>query len=119
MTTGQLGHRLRQLCIETDPADARRRYNSAVSDRRIACEPDPAGTAHLFAMDLPPHRLAAGMQRINRIAKDLRRNGETRTMDQLRGDVLLDLLEGTEPRPPCRAGVCSYPQRPPNPRRPR
>ena len=94
-TTGQLQARLRKLCIEADPADAERRYETAVKERRVAAHPDDSGTAHLYAMDLPPHRLAAGMKRIDDLAKTLRRPGETRSIDQLRADDLLDLLEGT------------------------
>lgn len=94
-TTGQLNARLRKLCVEADPDEAARRYEFAVSERRLATHPDESGTSHLFAMDLPPHRIAAGMRRINDLAKSLRRPGETRTIDQLRADVLLDLLEGT------------------------
>jgi hypothetical protein len=94
-TTGQLQARLRKLCIDADPDDAARRYDTAVTERRVASQPDESGTAHLYAMDLPPHRLAAGMKRINDLAQTLRRPGETRSIDQLRADVLLDLLEGT------------------------
>ena len=93
-TTGQLQARLRKLCVQVDPDDASKRYETAVEQRRVNTQPDEAGTAHLFAMDLPPHRLAAGMKRINDLAQSLRRPGETRTIDQLRADVLLDLLEG-------------------------
>ena len=35
------------------------------------------------------------MRRLNRIARSLRSSGEERTMDQLRADVLLDLLQGS------------------------
>lgn len=94
-TTGQLNARLRKLCIEADPDEAERRYEAAVTERRIAVHPDESGTSHLFCMDLPPHRLAAGMKRINDLARSLRRPGGTRTIDQLRADVLLDLLEGS------------------------
>ena len=94
-TTGQLRTRLRKLCIEADPDEAARRYETAVAERRVATEADESGTAHLFGLDLPPDRLEAGLRNINDIAKSLRRRGETRTMDQLRADVLLDLLAGT------------------------
>lgn len=40
------------------------------------------------------------MRHVNRLARDLRRDGETRTMDQLRADVLLDLLNGTSTAAP-------------------
>ncbi len=94
-TTGQLRSRLRRLCIETDPDDAKARYGAAVAERRVVMEPTPSGTAHLHAMNLPPERVAAITDRINRLAKDLCGDAETRTMDQLRSDVLLDILEGT------------------------
>jgi hypothetical protein len=42
-----------------------------------------------------PNRVAAMTRRINRITHSLRSNGETRTMDQLRADVYLNLLQGT------------------------
>ncbi len=95
LTTGQLAARLRRACIEADPDEARSRYDVAVDQRRVVAEATPAGTATLLGLDLPPHRLAAGMRRLNRLARAMRREGESRTMDQLRADVLLDLLAGT------------------------
>ena len=95
LTTGQLTSRLRQLCIDTDPDEARDRYHHATEQRRIVCEPTVDGTAHLLALDLPPDRVQAVTDRINRLARELRNDRETRTMDQLRADVFLDLLTGT------------------------
>jgi hypothetical protein len=97
LTTGQLSARIRHLCIETNPDDAQQRYEQATEQRRVVAQPTEDGTSHLYCLDLPPHRTAAAMNRINRLARDLRTNGETRTMDQLRADVLLDVLEGTVP----------------------
>ena len=94
-TTGQLRTRLRKLCIEADPDEAARRYETAVAERRVTSEADESGTAHLFGFDLPPDRLEAGLKHINDLAKSLRRPGEIRTIDQLRADVLLDLMAGT------------------------
>ncbi|MFQ5555338.1 MAG: HNH endonuclease, partial [Acidimicrobiia bacterium] len=95
LTTGQLAARLRRLCIEVDPDDAADRYERAVEDRRVVCEPTTGGTAHLMALDVPPHRAAAVTHRINQIATSLRGDIETRTLDQIRADVMLDLLDGT------------------------
>ena len=95
LTTGQLASRLRRLCTEAHPDDAERRYETAVADRRVVVEPTVSGTSNLLGLELPPHRLAAGLARINELAKGLKTAGETRTMDQLRADVLLDLLEGS------------------------
>ncbi len=94
-TTGQLQAGLRKLCVEAEPDEAAQRYEAATDRRMVTTQMDEAGTVHLFGHDLPPHRVAAGMKRINDLAKSLRRPGETRTIDQLRADVLLDLLEGT------------------------
>jgi hypothetical protein len=94
LTTGQLGARIRRLCIDVDPGEAEQRYEQAVSDRRVVSEATESGTANLLGLDLPPDRVAAATRRINRLARSLRGGGETRTMDQLRADVLLDLLSG-------------------------
>ncbi len=93
-TTGQLGARIRRLCIDANPEDAQQRYQSAVEQRRVATQADEDGTANIFALDLPPDRAGAAMSRINRLARELLGEGETRTIDQLRADVFLDLLVG-------------------------
>jgi hypothetical protein len=94
-TTGQLRTRLQRLCIETEPDDAALRYHDAVEQRRVVIEPNNTGTANYLGMDLPPDRVMAATQRINRIARSLRGKDEERTIDQLRADVYLDLLSGT------------------------
>ncbi len=94
LTTGQLRARLRRVCMEADPEDAGRRYRDAVDQRRIFTEPGHDGTTMLAGLDLPPHRVQAACNHINRIAMSLRREGETRSMNQLRADVFLDLLMG-------------------------
>jgi len=96
MTTGQLRARIQRLCMGTDPDQARRRYDTAVADRRVVAEPTSDGTAHLMGFDLPPDRVGEIRERIETIARSLRGSGETRTMDQLRADVYIDLLRGTD-----------------------
>jgi hypothetical protein len=86
------------LCIDADPDEAQRRYEDAVAERRVVAEPTDSGTANLLGLDLPPHRVAAVTRRVNRIARSLRSPSESRTMDQLRADVLLDLLTGRHGR---------------------
>ncbi len=95
LTTGQINTRLRSVCIAVAPDDARHRYHRAHEQRRIVAQPEPDGTATLYAPGLSPDRAAAAMHRINSIAKTLRGPDEARTMDQLRADVLVDLLAGT------------------------
>ncbi len=94
MTTGQLRALIRRLCIDIDPDDARSRYRSAVDERRVSAELTEDGTATLIGSDLPPDRVAAIMDRLTGIAQTLTGGDEVRTIDQLRADVFLDLLEG-------------------------
>ena len=97
LTTGQLTALLRKLSVEADPEDAKHRYENAIDERRVVLEPGTDGTAHLYLMDLPPDRAARIRDRIDSAARDLRISGETRTMDQLRADVALDLLDPRGP----------------------
>ena len=97
LTSGQLASELRRRCVDLEPEDAQRRYDNAVADRRVVAEPTVAGTGNLFALDLAPHRLESGMRHMNRIARGLRGPDEARTMDQLRADVFLDLINGDDP----------------------
>jgi hypothetical protein len=95
LTTGELRARLKTLCIATDPDEAKDRCEAAVSERRVVIEPTDAGTANLHAYDLPADEAAAIGNRLHAVAKSLHgTDGETRTMDQLRADVLVDYLNG-------------------------
>lgn len=94
LTTGQLRAKLRQLSIEVAPDDALDRFLAATRERRIVARVGENGTAHLHGTDLPPDAVATATNRINDMAKTLRRAGDQRTMDQLRADVFLDLLTG-------------------------
>ncbi len=95
LTSGQLRAWIRKLRMAADPAAAARRCEQAVDDRRVVAEMTDEGSADLCGYDLPPDRVAEARDRIERIARSLRRDGETRTLDQLRADVFLDLLCGT------------------------
>jgi hypothetical protein len=98
LTTGQLRARIDRLAMEYDADDAKDRYHHALTQRRVVTEPSSDGTANLFGMDLPPHRVSAISQRINRLARSLKTKDEARSMDQLRADVYLDLLQGNNHR---------------------
>ncbi len=93
-TTGQLGARLNRLVLEVDPEAAKNRYQAGVQDRRVMLNPTEIGTANLGGLDLPSPRATAAMKRLNRLARKLRTAGDDRTMDQLRADLFLDLLNG-------------------------
>jgi hypothetical protein len=96
LTTGELRARLKTLCIETDPDEAKDRYDTAVANRRVVIESTDAGTANLHAYDIPADEAAAIGNRLHAMARTLHgTEGESRTMDQLRTDVLLDYLNDT------------------------
>ncbi len=95
-TTGQLRALIRRLCIEVDPTEAVQRYEEGLAQRKVVAGPTENATATVIASDLPPDRVSAVMDKITRIAQRLRVAGEDRTIDQLRADVFLDLLEGGE-----------------------
>ncbi|NOX24282.1 MAG: DUF222 domain-containing protein [Actinobacteria bacterium] len=99
LTTGQLRARIKKLCIEADPDDAQQRHDRAVTDRRVVMEPTLDGTCNLTGLDLPVVDATRAANRINTIARSLRRKGETRTIDRLRADVYLDLLTGRHSYP--------------------
>ena len=94
LTTGELRARLEREVIETDPQAAAERYEHRVKDRRLIVESTRDGTANLVGLDLPPHKVSAASRRVNHLARSLKTKGETRTLDQLRADVYLDLLLG-------------------------
>ena len=94
LTTGQLAARIRRLCLETDPGEAKTRYEDALTERRIVSEADVDGTANLFGLKLEPHRVVAVTRRINKIARGLKHSDDPRSIDQIRADVFLDLLAG-------------------------
>ena len=93
-TTGQLAARLRRLAISVDPDTARKRYELGVEERRVTSEVNPDGTANLYGLALPAVETQAVMRRINRLARAARDADDPRSIDQIRADILLDLLQG-------------------------
>ncbi len=92
LTTGQLRHRVNKLCIDINPDAAEGRYEWALDERRLVLEANDSGTANLLGLDVPPHIAKAINRHIHREAIKLRNLGDTRTMDQLRADIYLDIL---------------------------
>lgn len=95
-TTGQLKARLRRLVIETNPEAEAERYRQGVEARRVVLDANSDGTANLAAWDLPADGAQAAMVHVNRLARAVKTADDPRTLDQVRADVLLDLLQGIE-----------------------
>jgi hypothetical protein len=94
LTTGQLRARLRRLVIAADPAAAAARAAEKVAGRRIEARLTDDSLGELHGYDLPPHRVAAAMERLTAIAVAARNCGDSRGVDRLRADAFLDLLIG-------------------------
>jgi len=92
LTAGQLRHRVAKLCIDAVSYAARRRYENSIEDRRFEFRPDDSGTADILGRNLPPHLAESIGRWIHKEAIKLKNFGDTRTMDQLRADIYLDLL---------------------------
>ncbi len=96
MTTGELGSLIRRLCIDADPEETKARYDRALEERRVHSELNIDGTANLMGLQLPIDRVSVANRRVNAIARGLKTKQESRSLDQIRADVLLDLLCGVE-----------------------
>jgi hypothetical protein len=93
-TTGLLAARIRRLALWVAPESARKRYEEGLEERRLVSEANPDGTANLCGYQLPSERSQAAVRRINRLAHQLKRSGDPRSIDQIRADIYLDLLNG-------------------------
>ncbi|WP_371878929.1 HNH endonuclease signature motif containing protein [Amycolatopsis roodepoortensis] len=77
-----------------DREGAARRAERHRAGRRLSIRHGEAGVASIEVEDGPVEKVAAAYTRIDREARALKTSGETRTLDQLRADVALDLLLG-------------------------
>jgi uncharacterized protein DUF222 len=93
--TKQLAGRLRRTVIAHDPAAAARKRRERLTQRWVQAEPHPEGTANLVGVNLPPERVNAIMERLIAIARTAKRQGDPRSLHQLRADSYTDLLAGT------------------------
>jgi hypothetical protein len=92
-TTGQLGARVRRLVLAVDPGAAKERYERGIESRRVELSANPDGTANLIAYSLPADRANAAVNRLDQLAEAAKGPDDPRSMDQLRSDVLLDLVD--------------------------
>lgn len=94
-TTGQIRAKIRRLIKRLDPDAAARRREAAEKRRGVELTETEDGTAQLSGVDLPADAAGAAYGRVSAIATGLKRDGDDRSVDQLRADVFLGLLRGT------------------------
>ncbi|RJU03162.1 HNH endonuclease [Arthrobacter frigidicola] len=93
-----MAYRARRLRAELHPESLTDRTRSARKNRRVDFHPDDDGMAWLNVY-LPAEKAVAIDGRLTRLSRALQCPEETRTLAQLRTDVLTDLLTHTCPDP--------------------
>ncbi|SFI77745.1 protein of unknown function [Amycolatopsis regifaucium] len=78
--------------MTVDREGASRRSEHYRAGRRLTVRQGDSGVASIEVEDGPVEKVNAAYRRIDREARALRKGGETRTLDQLRADIALDLL---------------------------
>jgi hypothetical protein len=99
MTTGRLRAFVAEKLAELAPDEVIAKAKAAQKDRRVEVREDGQGTCTLLGLNLPLVAAVAAANRITALAKAFKNNGDPRTMDQLRADVLLMCMLGQIPGP--------------------
>ncbi|MEV5414460.1 DUF222 domain-containing protein, partial [Thermopolyspora sp. NPDC052614] len=97
MTTGRLRAFVAATVAELAAEEVAAKARAAQKDRRMEVREDEQGTATLLGVNLPLIATVAAANRITALAKAFKNNGDPRTMDQLRADVLLMCMLGLIP----------------------
>jgi Domain of unknown function (DUF222) len=94
-TTGEIRAKVRRLVKLLDPQAFKRRREAAQRRREVTLVETDDGTPQLAGADLPADGASAAYGRVSAIAAGLKRDGDSRSIGQLRADVFLALLRGT------------------------
>jgi hypothetical protein len=94
MTTSELSSACLRAVIKVDPQAARKRKDKALKDARVETWLEPSGTGAIAGRDLPPAEVIAASTYIDAIARWLKDHGAEATLNQLRAQVYLALLNG-------------------------
>jgi len=100
LTPGGLRSALARAVMEAAPDKARERRETAARFARVERWAEDSGNAALMGRELPPDEVLAADQRISAWAGELKNAGLEGGMDELRARAFLDLVLGTDSRPP-------------------
>ena len=100
LTPAQLRAAVGRAVMDVNPGKAKKRREHAAKRTRVERWAEDSGNAGLAGRELPPAEVLAADQRVTAWAKELRRAGLEGGMDQLRARAFMDLLLGTDSRPP-------------------
>jgi hypothetical protein len=95
LTTGQLVEQIKKLAIAVDPEWARRRYEQALTERKVVGRRNADGSANLAGYNLPLERVAAASGHIDALAKAAKHAGDARPIDHIRAELFLGMTDGS------------------------
>jgi hypothetical protein len=94
VTATRLAEKVQRAAIALDPAWAERRYKQAVRDRKVIGYLNSDGSATVSGQYLPAEQASAACARVDALADAAKRAGAHATIDHVRAEVFLGLLDG-------------------------
>jgi Domain of unknown function (DUF222) len=99
LTFGQLRSLAHRLVLKLDPDAARKRKEAARREAHVRRFREDSGNAGMVARELPSDEVLASWQHVEQRALDLRAAGLPGTLQELRVQAYLDLLQERDSRP--------------------
>ena len=100
LTFGKLRSTAHRLVLELDPESAERRKETARQDAHVRRFREESGNAGMVARELPADEVLASWQHVEQRALDLRAADIPGTLQELRVQAYLDLLQERDSRLP-------------------
>jgi hypothetical protein len=94
LTTGQLRALVSRRVMEADPDGAASGLAEGLRERRVINYPNPDFTGTLSIQSASPLEVGRAMAHIENLARRIVGDDDERTLDEIRADVALDLLQG-------------------------
>jgi hypothetical protein len=94
-TTTQIARRLYRLIAKVDPEASNKRAKQKKDERRVSSNSDGDGIGSIHVSGVPVDKAAGAIERVDSLARGARNGGDVRTLEQLRADVAVGLLDGT------------------------
>jgi hypothetical protein len=95
LTTGQLRARLARMVLQADPDGAASSFQEGLRERKVTTDANPDQTANFSIRSAHPLSVAKARNHVETLAREIKaRCGNGRSLDEIRTDVALDLLQG-------------------------
>lgn len=94
LTTGQLRYQIQKQVMTVDPDGSKSSLQEGLKERKVVTHANPDFTGCLHICSAHPIEQGKALRHIDHLARSLKNLGDERTLDQLRSDIALDLLQG-------------------------